>query len=52
MMAVGAQGIEERAADDHEEMRKIQALDAHWKEQAESSALVLQEEVRQTPLLT
>jgi chromosome segregation ATPase len=36
--------LEERNADDHEELRKIKAMDGHWEQQAADLQLVLQGE--------
>lgn len=43
-LATKLQGIEERNADDHEELRKLKALDAHWKEKAATLEAVVEHE--------
>eukprot|EP01043_Picozoa_sp_COSAG02_P031839 COSAG02_NODE_2098_length_9831_cov_17.592581_2_plen_536_part_00 len=43
-LATKLQGIEERNADDHEELRKLKAMDAHWEEKATTLEAVVEQE--------
>ncbi len=43
-LATKLQGIEDRNADDHEELRKLKAMDAHWEEKAATLEAVVEQE--------
>lgn len=43
-LATKLQGIEERNADDHEELRKLKAMDAHWEQKAATLEAVVEEQ--------
>ena len=43
-LATKLQGIEERNADDHEELRKLKAMDAHWEQKSATLEAVVEEE--------
>ena len=43
-LAVKLQAIEERNADDHEELRKIKAMDKHWEDKSATLEVLVEDE--------